>query len=349
MKTLTVLLAISFVAAGLARADDDNDVDSVALARTNVEPAAQNNMSKSKTRYGPMDTELRLSDGSILRGELKHCDSVRLKTAYGLLTIPSAHLLSLSRGQRLTTEEIKAVDAILKQLDADGFSQRGVAQQKLEEMGPPIVSALKTARGTASLEARNRIDTVLKKIEAKGLPPVQMDDIVRADDLVAPGRVDMESVVLKTKFGEITVKFEDIQSLRWLNRGSCNTLDLECADGLEDWRDTGIEGVPGAPLAVQCSGHVNISGTPCDPPGNPNWGNGHPFMTGSVVGRIGTGGQPFLIGNGKRLTMDSSEHLYVKIFWPQRNFQRQDNQYTGHYTIKIGTGSWADEFQSSNN
>lgn len=347
MRTRTAMFAALLVVSSLlVRADDDDEAIVLLKAKPDgAKPApaeAAANPAPPKSRFGPMDVEVRLSDGSAIRGEIKGIDTVRLKTNYGSLAFPAARIMRVTRGQRLTPDETKTFQDTLKLLDADTFQRRAAAQQKLEEMGPPVLAALKQARAVASLEARNRIDAVMKKIEAKGLPRPQTEDVVQADDFAAPGRLELDAFTLKSKVGELSVKFDDIESIRWLCRGSMSAFDLEAVAGLEDWHDTGVDAIASAVLAVQCSGTIQLNNQPTTPIGNTNWGNGNPFIAGSVVGRMGQGGQPFLIANGKRWTAESGERLYVKIFWPQK-FQRQDNRYTGHYSFRVATGAWADD------
>ncbi|MCY3024331.1 MAG: hypothetical protein NTW87_35590, partial [Planctomycetota bacterium] len=51
-----------------------------------------------RPRYGPRDVEVRLQDGSVIRGEIQGVEAVALKTDYGLLNFPVTRILHINRG-----------------------------------------------------------------------------------------------------------------------------------------------------------------------------------------------------------------------------------------------------------
>ncbi len=171
---------------------------------------------------------MKLQDGSLFRGEIKELDSVVLKTAYGTLTIPINEMLRIDRGERLSEKDSKDIAETIKDLDNDEFAKRSAAQYKLETLPPAASEMIKAARDTASPETKNRIDGVLKKLAAKNMnKKIQSEDSVRTVRFEATGTLQFESVKIKSRVGDLAVKLEDLQSVRWLNRGEQKMSVLE--------------------------------------------------------------------------------------------------------------------------
>jgi hypothetical protein len=296
-----------------------------------------------KNKFGPRDVELRLHDGSIIRGEIKQLENIALKTEYGTLTYPLSDMMRITRGKRMAAEEVCEVESAIKDLDSDNFDKRRAAQTKLEYYGISAAVVLEQCRKTASTEAKNRIDAILKKIMADG-PRPQTEDVVRAGKFEAIGIVDIDVLNLGTRFGDLKIKFQDVELLRWLASGSASTVTLEAVPGMKDWYDTGIDVTSGEPVSFQCTGNLNLFGSnQCGPSGSRNWGNRYPFHIGAVVAKFGASGTPFLVGDGTKKQPTTSERLFVKLFCSDDiissgNFE----QCTGSIQVSLGTGSWAE-------
>jgi hypothetical protein len=302
-----------------------------------------------KGKFGPRDVELKLQDGSMVRGELKDVENIVIKTAYGPLTVPISDMLRFERGDRVSERDAKELLEAVKDLDNDEFTKRTAAQYKLEGSSPSAIDVLKTARETASPEAKSRIDTILKKLTAKAQNKhMQSDDIVRTARFEAVGTITFETLKLKSRLGDLTVKLEDIQSLRWLNRGENKTVTLEPNAAMGEWIDTGIDTAPGDKVAIAVSGTINpFNNQEIGPQGSDNWGNNGSFLMGAVVGKLGSNGEMFLIGAGKSWGTESKERLYVKIHWNRSRTGRSNEASKGRFTVKIATGAWADELDMS--
>jgi len=291
---------------------------------------------------------LRVSDGSIIRGEIKNADTIALRTDYGRLVYPVADIVRISIGNRLSPEQAREIESAIASLDSDDFDKRTGAQNKLESFGFMAITALQTASQSAAPEARSRIDKVLKKALGKS-PKTQLEDSVRTKKFEVSGALEIQAFKLSTKLGELTIKIEDVQSILWLNGGAMKTMTLAAIESLKDWQDTGIDVVGGDNISFQCSGEINLFGSSnAGPAGATNW-NSQPFLVGAVIGKIGLSGAPFLIGQENKIQATGAERLYVKIFSPE-NFLTSDNlnQSSGNLQLKIATGLWADEFQPLN-
>ena len=87
--------------------------------------------SHSRGKYGVRDVEVKLLDGSLLRGEIQDTEGIVLKTAYGPLTIPVTDILRIERGDHISQHEKDEIAAALKELDNDEFAKRAAAQYRL--------------------------------------------------------------------------------------------------------------------------------------------------------------------------------------------------------------------------
>jgi hypothetical protein len=190
-----------------------------------------------------------------------------------------------------------------------------------------------------SLEVRNRIDGVLKRLARKD-GAAQSDDQVSAADLDVSGELDLKEFRFKSPLGDITVKIEDVESVRWLASGRFKSLSIDSKKGLEGWIDTGLNVSPGEQTAVSASGTITLFGYQSGPAGNNNFGTA-PFMVGSLIGRIGKDGEPFLIGDRKKWTATDRDRLYVKIFCTPDHVRQLGRQPTsGSYRVRVATGVW---------
>jgi hypothetical protein len=299
-----------------------------------------------KPRYGPNDVEVRLLDGSLIRGGLLGLEQITLQTRYGALAFPAPKLLHVTRARRMPADEAQEVAQAIKDLDNDDFARRNAAQQKLEAFGAAAAPLLADARQNASAEARTRIDALLKKTGAPGTPKLQTDDVVRVEEFEARGVLKLESFKLKTRVGDLVIKVDDIAHVRWLAKGGFRTLDLDAASALQDWVDTGLDAVPGGKLAVTCSGTMTLWGNNgFTPNGNPNWGGSRQkqFPAGAVIGKLGANGAPFLIGASKEWTAETADRLFVRLHYPDEMRNRGDDNHSGQFSLRAASGAWADE------
>jgi len=302
----------------------------------------------NNSEYGPLDIEVRLRDGSQMHGELIAPADFKLKTAYGVLTFPVTDLRQIRFGLRLAEKELRSIQEAIALLDSDDFGRRDEAQKILERLGAGAVTPLKAAReASKSIEVRNRIDHVLKRL-AKKDGGDQSDDQVSAADLDVTGLLDLKEFRFKSPFGELTVKIEDVDSVRWLAGGRFKVVNIEARKGLENWIDTGVNVSPGEPVGVTASGSIHLFGYQVTPTGSNNWSVAQ-FMVGSLIGRVGKDGEQFLVGDGKKWTGAVRDRLYVKIFCgPEQLRQLHRQPPTGSYRVRVATGVRVGELDKPN-
>ena len=296
----------------------------------------------SKEKFASNQVEVRLRDGSVLLGELAGSDSLALKTTYGTLTFPLNHILRVRAGFRLPKQDETEILAAIKDLDSDEFNIRGAAQKKLEERGASAASVLRDAKAKASAEARSRIDAILKRI-ADNNPKLTLDDSIKSDEFEATGTLQFDALTVKSHIGDVKVKLEDLETVRFLANGSDKTITLEIGAALSDWIDTGVDTSPGEKLSFTCTGSVNLFGNyQTTPDGNTNWGN-RPFLTGAIIGKLGDNGKPFLIGSAKQWTTANRQRIFVKVFCADNAMNNNNNPSTGEFKVRVATGIWSED------
>ena len=306
--------------------------------------AAEKHAAKAAPRYGPLDVEMRLRDGSRLRVELSAADKVTLRTDYGSLAIPISDVRRVRRGDRLSASEEQTFAKLLKDLDADDFEARQAAQNQLTALGARAVGALNAALPKASVEARNRMQLILKKIQERPGAKPQPLDSVKTKTFEARGSLQVQAFKVKARFGVFDVQFDEVDQIRWLCNGEQRSLVLEASKMSNDWVDTELDTEEGEELVVRCSGQINMNGSPCGPEGSSNWGQAQPFLMGAAIGRLGLNGKPFAIGTGTKLVAESGERLFVKIHCLP-HMLRQTQNFSGEYKVAMATGAEAEELE----
>ncbi|HYG75805.1 MAG TPA: hypothetical protein VEK08_12440 [Planctomycetota bacterium] len=339
MKTFLPALCLGVICSVYA---SDPAAPGGAQAPLTDEPVLIKSPAVAQVKFGADDVEVRMAEGSVIRGQLRELETISFVTPYGVLNFPVKDVLHLSRGRRLSAKEATTVQAAIKDLDAEGFARRNAAQQKLESLGSVIIDALREARGAAPLEARTRIEAVLSKLQQSDQPRVQTQDIIVSEKMEVQGTVKLEAIRLKSALGDLQIRFEDIISIRWLAKGTLKDLPLEVNDGLVGWVDTGVDLIKGQACVVRCSGEISFAGTLVGPAGNPSWQHS-PFPSGCVIGRIGATGNPFQIGKQWSGVAEASDKLFVRIAWPPDNVRQNDS---GAYKLQIMTGSMAESMKA---
>lgn len=299
------------------------------------------------SKFGPRDIEVQLVDNSLFRGALEGLESLTLKTAYGVLTIPCSEILRIQRGARTDEKTLKDLDATIQALDHDEFAKRNAAQQKLEAGNVAIVEPLKKARETASAEARARIDKILAKLNEKFQgATVQLEDTVRTTRFECSGILQLDVLKMSSRVGQLAIKIDDLHTIRWLNHGESKSLNLDASPAMSEWLDTGVALNNGDLVAIQTAGTINPApnnnNLEIGPVGTENWGNQNtPFLMGALIGKVGVYGEVFLIGSGKSWTAATKDKLFVKVFWNSRQCRIEPTA-KGSYKIKITTGTLAE-------
>lgn len=301
--------------------------------------------------------ELRFVDESIVRATLLD-PSIRVATRYGKLTIPVADVRKIELGFRYPA----GVEATLTQAVADlaspDFKTREQATAKLlaakEYAGPLLQKAVKSK----DAETVKRAEELIKSIKEK-LPEERQDlkgyDTIETTEFTFQGILETTSLKAKTKyFAETDLKVVELRGLRSQGVEATDSIALDVGQygrpNDQNWMATKFEIVAGRPLEISVSGTIDLwpqqgGQYVVGPNGQPQHGTGTPIMSqsgrgygyasGTVVGKIGPTGEPFLIGAGQKIPRAAaSGKLYLKMASPPWG-----NAPSGSYKVTIKSGS----------
>ena len=165
-------------------------------------------------------------------------------------------------------------------------------------------------------------------------------DTVEAVEYTARGKVERAELKVKTaEFGESTLKMTALKSLRYTPAGGrAADLAVDAAKNgranWAEWLDTGIEVAAGEPVEITATGTVDLSpqnagtqttgpaggGPPAPqppggdsrPPGGSRVGSRPWWMSGQLVGRIGTG-KPFPVDAAYKGPAPAAGRLFLII------------------------------------
>jgi hypothetical protein len=342
------LLAVALWAANFHAADDNEESIPIAGPIKKKAVAEKNKTAESTKsteelhKFGPQEVEVKLRDGSLLRGEIANLDSLLpMNTPYGALNIPFARIARIQTTNRLSGRETEDLSASLKDLDSNDFNVRNQAQARLQQFGARALATLSAAREKASPEARSRLEEIIKKITPKN-SAYEADDSVLTDEFEAHGFIQAGSLTLKMWMGEIKINLDDLERLIFLAKGRIIHLTLFADSALNDWQDTLIDLPTDEPLRITCTGGFQLFGNTFTPEGSSNYDyqqSGNTFLPGATIGRLGLNGKPFLVGAAKDLKSRSRGRLYLKIFWNDQRHRGNDPA-SGTYAVRIATGIW---------
>jgi hypothetical protein len=300
-------------------------------------------------KLSPRAVEVRLKDGSTLRGELKGNEPVTLKTSFGALKFPLEELQLVIHGDSGAETDAQHIAAAIADFKGSDADKRTSAERDLEDAGKDSLDALFALRSSATPELKPRIDDLLKRILIQSESSIVTKDCVRATKFGASGTLEIQKLSLSSKLGDLTLKISDVDSIRWLAHGDMKTVELDSALALREWTDTGVEAMVGEPLSINSSGNVVLFNSQVTPAGISN-NQDQVFPFGAVVGKLGPDGEPFLIGEDKSWKPDSNQRLYLKIFVADdvlQNNVNNNNRSRGHFTVRIACGPRSKEISTT--
>src|SRR5262245_61461894 len=175
-----------------------------------------------KTKDAPKgnEVEVRFADGSKVRMLLLQ-DSVEIVTKYGKLLVPTADIRGIDLGVHLPEGTQEKIDDALKRLGSPSFKVRDAAVNELVALGGHAYPALLAAAKTAELEVAQRVQTAIKRIQAKvpaDLLRVSSADRIITSDFPISGKIVSPTLKAKTPyFGDLALKLPELRSIRSLS------------------------------------------------------------------------------------------------------------------------------------
>jgi hypothetical protein len=289
----------------------------------------------------PNEVEVRFADGSALRMTILQ-ERFEIETRYGKLTVPTAEIRRIDFAFRLPPDLSQRIETAIKNLGDSSYEERQRATQELTTIGLPAYPALREAAQTSDAEAARRIRDLLQQIRAK-VPENQLrfspDDQVQTIKFTIAGRILAPTIQARSAyFSDGQVKITDLRSVRWLGGSGEAELAVDAArygSAANQWLATDVQINAQDRLVIIAAGQVDLwpqqpGAYMTGPTGYQNPGKARAQLPGTLIGRIGESGTPFVIGDRYDGTPTDGGLLYLHIIPSAWN-----NASTGSYAVKV--------------
>ena len=298
-----------------------------------------------------------LRDGTVVRGSLL-APGLSVATRYGRLIVPADEIRQVEFGLRYPAGVEARATAAMNRFRTPNPVERQIGERELTVLGDYALPTLRTAAFGPDRELAFRASALIQRI-APGITEARLraldQDTFDSVEFPVRGQVEVDAFRVRRLFGEVTLRTEQIRSMKEVSFGpnpppapGITDFVLDAAKyakpGWAAWYDTGVDVQATGPMEVKVSGKVDQwprepnrwmtgpGGTATVAPGSP--GNNRQFHSGVIVGRVGPTGEPFLIGPGYTATKSpGTGRLYVIIAptpW--------GNDCTGNYTLQVKVG-----------
>jgi hypothetical protein len=283
-----------------------------------------------------------LADGSRVIGETS-LKEVAIKTAYGEVVVPASEVVRIRVARSSDKTARDKVAALIKNLGAADFDDRERAYDELCKLGPAALAQLQEAAKHPDAEVRNRVEKLLAELDRGADDDAELPDdgplTGDEDELVTKrftlrGVVKVEKFDLKTRYGRLEIPREDVV-VASLCRPEviARTVKVTGQHTLNGMLGTGLRVRQGDRVSVKASGSINFRnwGEACGPDGNADrFGNQNNLPGMALVGRLGSGGKPFLLGSAKQFSAEAEGELFLSLA-----FTNNTGQSTGEYKVVV--------------
>ena len=254
-------------------------------------------------------------------------DSIRVRTRYGVLDIPSRQLVTVRFAPRLDASLVKKTTALLALMETGTETDRKAAADSLLSLGPPALAPIKHLAATAGGNLPPATRAIIEKLEieaGKNPPPenktTKARDEIRTEELSFRGEVLTESFALKTLYGELTIRIADLEAINFKAVGLINRSVIVTPNYQPNgtWLDSRLDVGKNKLLSVNATGQTSVENwsVKAGPAGTTRYNSfksqqGFPMLC--LVGKIGKTGKPFKIGEKYRLRSKTAGRLYLAI------------------------------------
>lgn len=290
---------------------------------------------------------VRFHDGGMLR--LGFAESaLDMTTRYGKLRIPVADIRKIELATRIPEKAQAEITQAIRQLGDEQFKVREEATQKLKSHKELAYAELLEASTSTEQEVKQRALKLLEWLR-DAVPPerlrIRQRDIIYTEDSILAGRIETNVIqVDSTQFGKLELKLSDASSILFVGNGSVTELKLDGSYALsnEVWLDANLDFLAGSQLTVEAQGEIDMYATGGytgqyvgTPRGRKAWpgATGLPYEPGTLIGKFGRNGRPFVIGGSYDGRVTEEGRLYLRAAGNPYSVQTQ-----GEYTIRITGG-----------
>jgi hypothetical protein len=295
----------------------------LALALSSPIPATAQEADAPKDTLAKI-AEVRFGDGSVVRMTVLQ-EQLDVTTKYGKLSVPLADIRRIEFGLHMPGGLGDQISTSIKLLGSEVYREREGASKDLLHAGHWACPALQKASKSSDPETVQRATQLLKQITDKTSPDLlrlKEEDVIHTNTFTIVGTITSPTLKAQSPhFGEVALKLCDLRAIHV--RQQCNTGETyvdSAKYGCEpnQWLDTGITLDTSMRLSVVVSGQVDLwPQTPgqyvAGPKGYNAVGKGGPYMAGSLIGKIGESGKPFLVGERLETSVGEEGKLYLHI------------------------------------
>ncbi|MEX2186517.1 MAG: hypothetical protein WD875_06975 [Pirellulales bacterium] len=301
----------------------------------------------------PIDPDvvtLTLADGSKISGKLT-VSEIKVDTAFGVLTIPVSKLISFAPGLDSREDFAARVTALIDRMGDPQYSNREQAEKALLAMGPGIREEIRQHLDDKNAEKVKNLKSLLEKIseisdddEGRNVRPITRKDMVVTSQFTAAGQISPAEFEVISKFGKLTVKLGDIQSLQRPTQRETEVFKSVKVDGNQHIIQKGVLNTKvqverGDRVTIKADGTIVMSPWGNEytsgPDGDGNqygWYVGNSIPGGALVGKIGNSDSPFKVGSSSTFTAKKAGTLYLAI---GMNPGQASSSFPGTYNVKI--------------
>lgn len=287
--------------------------------------------------------EVRFGDGSLVRMAILQ-ENLEVMTKYGKLTIPIADIRRIEFGMHLPEGVGPKIQSAIRKMGSDVYKQREEAVKDLEEFEHFALPSLEKAARSGDLEVAQRANAVRRRITDRVAPEhlrTKDHDTIQTVEFLVTGRIVSPTIkAYSVHFGELSLKLSDLRSVQL--RGGKDEMEItvdatKYGSATDQWMDSGTLVDANLRLVVRGEGQVDLwpqgpGQYMTGPKGYTTAGKGGTFMAGTLLGRIGTDGKAFVIGEQFEGIPAREGRLYLHIVPSPWN-----NVSAGNYRVKIRT------------
>lgn len=283
-------------------------------------------------RSAPAPPMFHMRDGTRLAG-VPQAANIQIKTVYGLLTVPMSELVKIRFCSSLDSGLSEKITKLIQQLGHEEFDLREDASEQLEAIGVPALKALEAAQKSEDEEIKARAEKLVARLDESVEEPDESDihlvplegeeDEIETLEFTIKGKIEEKSFLVKTRYGSLDFNRSDILSIVFqeplVTKLSFDVPGNTFAEK-NKWFDSQADLAEGEEFKLRSSGTIilaSLNGTKCGPDGTRSVNRASTsstfkgFPTGSLVGKIGKTGKPFLVGSDYSGVVEKKGRLFL--------------------------------------
>jgi len=304
-----------------------------------------------KVPVDPEAVRLYLVDGTTVAGKLS-IPHFTVDTRFGSLQVPIVKIRTLVPGLDSRAEIGQRVRQLIEDLGVEDYRQREEAQKELIKMGLPVRRVLQKHSSDGNAERARRIKTILAHFEEVAEEAEQeapagewiQGDTVQTTSFTIVGKISPDTFALTSKYGTLSVRLADVRRLRRLQEATreqrYKSLSVGGAHLAQlQYKTSGIRVEKGDRISVRAEGQINRSGsstyrsTPIGASRLGTFSQNPTILGGTLVARIGGGGNVIKVGSNRTFTAPRSGTLRFAIAMRPDYVGRY--QFLGEYKLKV--------------